>query len=131
MAKQKGVCDSFCKGCVFSSYGSSDRVAICTYYLTTDIRRPCPAGTGCTVKQTGKKVSMWEHENDEAWKRRSQNISKEVLHRICACCGTAFDTTDLRRIYCSRKCTQLMAQRAFLKRKRENAAKMKKEVIEQ
>jgi hypothetical protein len=117
----KGLCDSFCKGCIYNGYGVSDTVTICTYFLTTDNRRPCPAGSGCTVKQTGRKKGKWEQEKDESWKQREKTISKEVLHRVCPCCGTEFDTNNKRKIYCSRKCTGLSTQRAFQKRRREIA----------
>jgi hypothetical protein len=121
MSKRKGLCDSFCKGCVYNQHGASDRITLCTYYLDTDNRRPCPAGEGCTVKRTGKKQGMWQDEREEAWKRRTQNISKEVLHRVCACgCGAEFDTTDKRKIFFSRKCSNKAQQRAHHKRKKEN-----------
>ena len=39
------VCDDYCKGCRHynESYGAS-----CEYMRDTGMRRPCPAGTGCT-----------------------------------------------------------------------------------
>lgn len=120
MSKRKGLCDRYCKGCVYNQHGASDKITLCTYYLDTDNRRPCPAGEGCTVKSTGKKKGMWEAEREEAWKRRTKNISKEVLHRVCACCGAEFDTNNKRKIFCSKQCSNIIAQRMFHKRRREN-----------
>lgn len=117
MSKKKGLCDSFCKGCIYNSYGASWETTLCTYYLTTGNRRPCPAGTGCTVKKTGKKVGRWEQEKAESYKKRTQTISKEVLHRVCPYCGAEFDTYNLRKIYCSKKCVNKVAQKAWRKRK--------------
>jgi len=37
-----------------------DNHHICSYYLITGIRRPCPAGSGCTVADTGRKLRPWE-----------------------------------------------------------------------
>ena len=118
----KGLCDSYCKGCIYNGYGVSDTVTLCTYFLATDTRRPCPAGTGCTVKQTGRKKGKWEQEKDESWKQREKTISKEVLHRVCACgCGEEFDTQNIRRIFFSKKCACRISQRSFHKRRREIA----------
>ena len=119
--KREGVCDSYCKGCVYNQQASGDHVTLCTYFLTTDTRRPCPAGSGCTVKQTGRKKGKWEQEKDESWKQREKTISKEVLHRVCPCCGTEFDTQNIRKLYCSKKCNMRKVQREFQKRKREIA----------
>lgn len=56
---RKGICNSFCKGCVYNQYASGVESTLCTYYLETGIRRPCPAGTGCTVKRTGRRKGDW------------------------------------------------------------------------
>ncbi len=37
-----------------------DTHQICSYYIDTGIRRPCPAGAGCTVADTGKKNRPFE-----------------------------------------------------------------------
>lgn len=37
-----------------------DNHHICNYYLITGQRRPCPAGAGCTVADTGRKLRPWE-----------------------------------------------------------------------
>ena len=119
MAKRKeGVCDSYCKGCVYNCYGTGDGYTICTDLIKTDKLRPCPAGTGCTVRLIGKKTSLWEYENNVAWERykkeraeakRKARLEKERLARMrtvtCPICGTVFQTTDARKNYCSRKCS--------------------------
>lgn len=115
MAKKKGLCDSFCKGCVYEVYATHEQ-KMCNYYIATGIRRPCPAGTGCTVKKTGKKVGKWELDKVESYKRRKEK-TKEVLHRVCPYCGTAFDTEYTTKIYCSKKCVNKVAQKAWRKRK--------------
>lgn len=37
-----------------------DNHHMCNYYLITGIRRPCPAGSGCTVADAGRKLRPWE-----------------------------------------------------------------------
>lgn len=113
--QRSGVCDKFCNGCVFLGYGNGE-TKLCEYLLRTDQRRPCPAGTGCTVKQTGKKKTTWRHEADRTWKIKKK---KEVYHRVCPCCGTEFDTTDSRKIFCTKSCNTRNAQRNHYKRIRE------------
>jgi predicted nucleic acid-binding Zn ribbon protein len=112
---RKGVCDSYCKGCVFLGYATGD-IKLCEYLLRTEKRRPCPAGTGCTVKQVGERKPAWVDEKDETWKAKLQRQKKlepckVVFHRVCPVCGTAFDTTDGKKIYCSSKCRDAMKVR--------------------
>lgn len=106
MAK-KSICDSYCDGCIFKGILQSD-LRVCNYFLATKIRRPCPAGKGCTVKQTGKKKYGWALEYDATWeqKKREPRIKpgKAVFHRECAYCGKKFDTVDSRKIFCSADC---------------------------
>ena len=45
----QGVCDKSCEGCVYLSQ-INGTVHYCSFFLDTEIRRPCPAGKGCTVK---------------------------------------------------------------------------------
>ena len=40
--------------CIYNGYCYTD-TRYCDYYLTTDIRRPCPAGPGCTVYVPNKR----------------------------------------------------------------------------
>lgn len=42
-----------CRGCKYFSGQTS--TPVCTYILWTGKPRPCPAGEGCTAKDTGKK----------------------------------------------------------------------------
>ena len=116
------VCDRFCDGCVFVSYGSGG-LRICGYYIRTNRRRPCPAGTGCTVKNTGKRKTTWRYEADETWKTRQQREEKrtqgkEVFHRKCLHCGKEFDTTDVRKIFCCRTCASRHKSRVQYRRKK-------------
>ena len=131
MAKHNGVCDRFCKGCVYNGYFNSRELSICEYYFVTNERRPCPAGTGCTVKKTGKKISRWEYEKENTWEKRKQKIQsqpkeKVVYHRVCACgCGKEFDTTNKRQIYFSKKCKMRVAQKAWIQRRKANKGGIK------
>jgi hypothetical protein len=121
--KREGVCDKYCEGCIFAGHvNGCHGITLCEYFLTTGQLRPCPAGTGCTVKRRGKKVSRWEHESDMTWQKRKEKDStpkeREAFHRVCACCGTEFDTIYKQQIYCCKKCKYRMAQRAWNKRKK-------------
>ncbi len=58
MTEQK-ICDGYCKDCVYFSMVYND-LKYCTYFFYTDERRPCPAGTGCTVKVKRKKKTRGE-----------------------------------------------------------------------
>lgn len=122
--KKGGVCDSYCKGCTYSSLTSGEQL-MCAYYLITNIRRPCPAGKGCTVKATGRKKGLWAYENNQTWSGRQKREGKpaqdkpaEVLHKVCHCCGTEFETEYPNRVYCSNKCKNKVAQKAFHHRKK-------------
>lgn len=59
-----GLCDEYCKECFFSSQTpNTGQARICDYILITYMKRPCKAGTGCTVrvkKQNGGKYSLEE-----------------------------------------------------------------------
>ena len=50
-----GICDSYCRGCIYRG-GNSEEIKSCNYYLMTSIRRPCPAGKGCTVRVRRKRT---------------------------------------------------------------------------
>lgn len=117
--KRKSVCDSYCDGCVFLGYANGG-LKLCEYLLRTNRRRPCPAGKGCTVKQTGKKKSTWRYEADETWEiKKKKEKEKTVLHKVCPCCGVDFETTDPRKIFCCRRCNTRTAQRNHYKKIRE------------
>ena len=106
--RRKGVCNSYCNGCIYLGYATGD-MKLCEYMLRTDKRRPCPAGTGCTVKQKGERKTRWELEKEEGWKVRMQREKKtapvkEVFRRVCPVCGKSFITTDGKKIYCCDDC---------------------------
>ena len=66
------VCDNYCKGCIYS--GKSQGLPCCRYVFVEDKLRPCPAGTGCTVKLTNKDV---KRRNDE--ERKAKEIQRMKL----------------------------------------------------
>ena len=45
--------DSYCENCAYQ--GKVGDMLCCNYIFETEHRRPCPAGTGCTVKLEKKK----------------------------------------------------------------------------
>lgn len=108
------VCDRFCTGCVFLGHANG-KMNLCEYFLQTGVRRPCPAGTGCTVKDAGKKKIQWKHENDQTWKNREKR-EKQVLHKVCPRCGREFETDNSQRVYCSNQCKNKVAQKEFHQR---------------
>lgn len=136
-----GICDDFCEGCVFNQNVSGDWSTCCVYYLVTNIRRPCPAGAGCTVKKTGKKVSKWSYEDNNTWKQadnyrkqlraeRNEQLKKERHMRnarmaTCPECGKEFEAYDPRRIYCSDLCKCRVESRKRWRKLKEAKAKAK------
>ena len=48
------VCDRYCLNCIYY-IGVAGDACFCNYYLMTDKRRPCDAGTGCTVRELRKR----------------------------------------------------------------------------
>lgn len=130
--KREGVCDSFCNGCVFKGYANAN-LYLCEYFLQTGVQRPCPAGTGCTVKATGKRKIRWKHEHDRTWKNRkkiekakekpkAEKPPKPVYHKVCRLetCGMEFDTTNIRQLYCCKLCASRAKNRAFYERQKED-----------
>lgn len=117
-----GLCDSYCNKCVYASgVNGFAHYTVCNYYLITGIRRPCQAGDGCIVKQTGKKVSRWSYENNNAWETVKRNAKKRrddeyqeklkqlrralrMTTKVCAECGQEFKTEIDKQIYCCVKC---------------------------
>lgn len=97
-----GVCDRFCNGCVFKQHINGGKLMLCEYYFRTGRRRPCPAGSGCTVKETGKRKFGWALENDATWENKQK--WKVKYHRECLYCGKGFDTSDGRKAYCCFEC---------------------------
>lgn len=120
-----GVCDKFCKGCIYCQLASGDTMFLCTYFLTTNIRRPCPAGTGCTVRKEGRAKGAWEYKNDAEWAKKMQEARKAkavVRNLVCPECGTEFETTVAHQVYCSKRCNNRVVQRKSHRRKMEAKA---------
>lgn len=114
-----GICDSYCKGCDYNQRCTGDWQTICVYYLATGKRRPCPAGEGCTVKTTKRKYSMWIDGDASAWAKKMQEAkkAKAVLRKgICPECGNEFETTNERKVYCSKHCSNRVQQRRHWER---------------
>lgn len=54
-----GIVDSFCRPCIYAGRNQCTKApGTCDYYLLTGKRRPCPAGKGCTVRDTSKKARV-------------------------------------------------------------------------
>ena len=51
---QQGVCNRYCKGCVYNAELGSPKSGYCNYIFVERKRRPCPAGNGCTVRIKGR-----------------------------------------------------------------------------
>lgn len=119
------VCDKFCDGCAFEGKLQFD-LRVCNYLLCTGKRRPCPAGTGCTVKETGRRRKGWHEEEANSRKnhriripaqeKRERKREREQERREkarkdreftmkCGVCGKLFKTTDTRRRNCSPECS--------------------------
>ena len=76
--QRPSVCDSFCDGCVFLAWANGS-LRVCEYFFHTGQRRPCPAGTGCTVKQKGRKKTAWRYEADRTWKNKEKRQKEKKL----------------------------------------------------
>lgn len=139
-AQRLNVCDEFCEGCVYMAQ-LSDVTVCCNYFLSTGARRPCLAGTGCTVKETGEKRTQWRKEADEEWsklkeaRKRARKNERErerwrkkreamVKTKVCPICGMEFQTGDSKRRYCSQACSYTARKSqysAYDKKRAENA----------
>lgn len=114
------VCDSYCKGCIYS--GKSQGLPCCRYVFVEDKLRPCPAGTGCTVKLTNKDV---KRRNDEERKAKEiqrmklqaelreqkhreylakKQAEQEERRKPCKHCGKIFLPNKDHRDHCSSEC---------------------------
>lgn len=117
MSEEK-VCDRYCAKCIYST-GCTDWGYVCNYYLETGKRRPCPPGTGCTVKSTGKKIRYLEQMRDIEWSKRMLEArkAKAVPHKkICKECGLEFEAVYKNRSFCSKRCKDRFHNRAKRKR---------------
>lgn len=136
------VCDDYCIGCVFNQNASGDKQTCCTFYLVTDIRRPCPAGAGCTVRKLGKKIGKWSYEHQHGWetaklkgearrntayKEELKKLRKEqrMMTKVCPVCGEEFQTDNPRKVYCSERCKNKAKSRTHYRRNKNAKAKEK------
>lgn len=113
---RENICDEYCDGCAYLNRAGGTVIRCCNYYLTTGAHRPCPAGTGCIVKRSGKKQIQWSKENAERWqnlkeKRQKQKPEKkkriaQIQRIICKGCGKPFVPEDPRRLYCCEECRE-------------------------
>ena len=119
----------YCDGCKHCT--KSGELRICTYFLDTSIRRPCPGGEDCTVRDTGKKMKAWSVENNATWEKiirrreeiKEQRKQKRMRTAVCAACGEEFVAYDVRTIYCSNRCKSRVGQRKKYQRDKERLQK--------
>jgi hypothetical protein len=51
--------DSYCRNCIYRAMTAGKAGdKFCAYILIEEKCRPCPAGTGCTVRKIGKRIDM-------------------------------------------------------------------------
>lgn len=68
-----------CNGCIH--YGV--QTLTCDYILRTDHRRGCPAGKGCTRKETGRKKKAKDKERAQAYLLWQQGLhNAEIARRV-------------------------------------------------
>jgi hypothetical protein len=106
---------------VYNQVSCGDTQTLCVYYLKTDIRRPCPAGEGCTVKQKGRKKGAWEYQNDSQWAQRmyEAKMAKAVVRTaVCPVCGAEFETITCTKVYCSMHCKNKVTQKRYNDRRK-------------
>ena len=111
------VCDSYCKGCIYVGK-VSQLYLCCRYVFVEDKLRPCPAGTGCTVKQTNKEIKRKAEDAKKALavERMKQRAEEQRLRaerkeaerlsklRPCKHCGKIFLPNKDHREHCSFEC---------------------------
>ena len=115
------VCDSYCKGCIYVGKIGSGALC-CRYIFVSDKLRPCPPGTGCTVKLTNKDVKRRNEEERKAIaveRMKLQAALREQKHREylakkqaaqeekrkpCKHCGTVFVPSKEHRDFCCSEC---------------------------
>ena len=55
-----------------------DTMDCCNYYLDTGMRRPCPAGAGCTVRVAKNRKSDWYTKKKPRWDvEKARRLRKE------------------------------------------------------
>ena len=114
------ICDSYCRGCIYS--GKSQGLPCCQYVFMEDKLRPCPAGTGCTVRITNQEVRRRNEEERKAIaveRMKLQAALREQKHREylakkqaeqeekrkpCKNCGKIFLPNKEHRDHCCNEC---------------------------
>ena len=115
---ENSVCDEYCLNCKYF-YGSSEYELCCTYYLETDKRRPCPAGTGCTVKKKSKQKRMCQKFQHERMNVKEQTKQGRVF-RNCLLCGKEFLVTRHDKKYCDAVCCYIANNRKNCEKSKAN-----------
>jgi len=67
-----------CRGCFYYG-GNNDACRCCSYFLITGIRRPCPAGEGCTVKKTKQQVKAEAIARAKKGKKKDETVQTKTL----------------------------------------------------
>lgn len=121
------VCDSYCKDCMYANTLVDGHI-VCNYFLATNIRRPCKAGSGCTAKQTGKKIGRWDYENNAKWvnaQKERKEKKKQDKHGVCKWCGRVFVRDTHNKSYCSDKCRLAGYRQRYLEKYEQHLEKIR------
>ena len=121
------VCDSYCKDCMFSNTTGNGDIC-CNWYLATDIRRPCNAGTGCTVKKKGQKIGKWDYENNVKWmnaQKERKEKKRADKYGTCKWCGEVFVRDTHNKSYCSDECRLAGYHQRYLEKYEERNEKIR------
>lgn len=119
---QVKLCDDFCHDCAFrgdlNGYGTC-----CNFLLITGVMRPCPAGSGCTVKKRGRRLSAWNYEDAQKWNNSASKPidlkNKKFWERTCQECGAQFYAYNPKQVFCSKKCNDRAQQRRYYAKKKQ------------
>lgn len=104
-----------CAGCVYAS--SAHNIPMCNYIFIAGKRRPCPPGTGCTVKITDKKVkkrkakerralSVEQQKRKAERDRQYREKKKASTRKLCRYCGKEFAPTPENHHFCCEECRE-------------------------
>ena len=153
------VCDSYCKGCIYKGI-INGVTPWCKYVFMEDKLRPCPAGTGCTVKMTARDLKLLKAkekkplteeqrrkqaeytkayrerkraEKAKEWHEKKKEREIEKRTRICKHCGKAFVLCGEHRRFCCDECARqfhLLSERERSKIRWAATQAAKKEAME-
>lgn len=105
------ICDEYCLDCKFFG-GHAEFECCCNYFLTTNKRRPCPAGTGCTVKIKRKnKRKFGKYSILSLQKAKETKKKKEPVIKRCPECGKEFLLNRPNKKYCNYECYRIANNR--------------------